>query len=310
MGIKNFLWLVVLASLWGPAFLLMKVAVEDIPPFTIVAGRVAIAAIVLYIVLKMQGYSLPKFGPMWKHFAIAGFTLNALPYALLSWGEQHIDSALASILIGTDPIFVVLLAHIFTNDDRLTPSKALGALVGFGGLVALVAPALFEGVHATTWGLLAAVGAAASYAVGMVYVRQTLRGLPPLVGPTAQVSTAALYMIPLSLVFDRSYALPTPSWQAIAAVLTLAVVSTALTYVIYYWLMERTEATNVAMVAYLVPITGTIMSVVVLHERLGWNAYLAFALIMIGLMFVNGLIKPATWRRRVTDTMFRPSAAH
>ena len=309
MGIKNFLWLVLLASLWGPAFLLMKVAVEDIPPLTIVAGRVTIAAIVLYVVLKGQGYSLPKFGKVWKHFAIAGLTLNALPYVLLSWGEQYIDSALASILIGTDPIFVVLLAHIFTTDDRLNPAKALGALVGFGGLVALVAPALFEGVHATTWGLLAAAGAAASYGVGAVYVRQTLRGLPPLVGPTAQVSTAALYMVPLSLVFERPYALPTPSWQAIAAVLILALVCTALTYVIYYRLIERTEATNVSMVAYLVPIVGTIMSVVVLHERLGWNAYLAFALIMMGVMFVNGLVKPITWRRRVAAA-FRPSTMH
>ena len=310
MGVKNFLWLVILASLWGPAFLLMKVAVHDIPPITIATGRVTIAAIVLYVVLRVQGYSLPKFGSVWKHFVVAGLTLNALPYVLLSWGEQYIDSALASILIGTDPIFVVLLAHIFTTDDRLTPAKAIGALVGFGGLVALVTPALFEGVHASTWGLLAAAGAAASYAVGAVYVRQTLRGLPPLVGPTAQVSTAAIYMIPLSLVFERPYTLPSPSWSAIGAVLTLAVVCTALTYVIYYWLMERTEATNVSMVAYLVPIVGTIMGVVVLHERPGWHAYLAFGLIMMGVMFVNGMVKPITWRRRMINAVFRPSTVH
>ena len=120
MGIRNFLWLILMAVLWGPSFLFIKVAVEDIPPFTLVLGRVGIAALLLYLVLRLRGRHLPKLGRIWRHFAVVGFFSNALPFVLFSWGEIHIASALAAILNGTTPLFTILLAHFFTTDDRLT----------------------------------------------------------------------------------------------------------------------------------------------------------------------------------------------
>ncbi len=305
MGLNVFLWLVVLALLWGPSFLFIKVAVHDIPPLTLAAARVSLAAVLLYVVLRFQGRTLPRFGPVWKHFAVMGLVSNALPFTLFSWGEQYIDSALAAILNGTTPIFTIILAHIFTADDRLTPGKTMGVVLGFGGMMALLAPALFGGVIATTWGLVAITVASASYGVAIVYGRQHLRGLPPLVGPAAQLTMASLYLVPLSLTIERPYLLPTPSWTAVGSLLTLAIFGTALAFVIYYRIMENANATHLSMVTYLVPIVGTLLGVVVLHERPGWNAYLGCALIILGVMIVNGFFKATGWRR-MTSAVARP----
>jgi len=177
MGVKIFIWLVFLSLLWGPSFMFVKVAVQEIPPLTLVATRVSLAALMLYFVLRAQRRTLPAFGPIWKHFAVVGLLSNALPFTLLSWGELYIDSALAAILVGTTPLFTLILAHLFIADERLNTTKAGGVLLGFGGLIVLVAPALFSGVQATVLGLLAATGAAASYGAGIVYTRQNLRGL-------------------------------------------------------------------------------------------------------------------------------------
>lgn len=304
---KNFLWLVFLASLWGPSFLFIKVAVEDIPPLTLVVGRVGVAALLLYFILRIQGRNLPKFGPVWKHFAVMAFVQNAFPFALFNWGEQHIDSALAAILNGTTPLFTILLAHYFVEDDRLTPAKVGGVLIGFGGLVLLIVPSLVDGIQATTWGLLAIAVAAASYGVAIVYSRLNLRGQPPLVAPTAQLGLAALFMLPLSLIFEQPYSLPLPSLTSLGALLALAVFGTAVAFVVYYRIIEQVSASYVSMVTYLVPVFGVVLGVLVLNEQLTWNAYAGCGLILTGVMIVNGVFdKYLAWRRRPTDVVAQP----
>lgn len=305
MRIRNFLWILFLAALWGPSFVFIKVAVEEIPPLTMVVGRVGVAAILLNLILWMQGRSLAGLGPAWKHLAVMALVHNALPFALFNWGELYIDSALASILNGTTPLFTILLAHIFVQDDRLTPNKIVGGVIGFGGLLLLVAPSLVNGVQATSWGLLAVTVAAASYGVAIVYSRLHLRGLPPLVAPTAQLSLATLYMLPLSLWIEQPFRLPAPSLQAVGALLVLAVFGTALAFVIYYRIIERTPATYVSMVTYLVPIFGVILGVLVLGEQLRWNAYLGCILILSGVMVVNNLFRPVFWYYRVSEALAR-----
>jgi drug/metabolite transporter (DMT)-like permease len=212
MKLKNFLLLVLLASLWGPSFLFIKVAVEEIPPMTMVLGRVAIGAVLLLILLRLQGSRLPKWGPVWKHIAIIALVHNAIPFVLFSWGEQYIDSALAAILNGTVPFFTIILAHHFTENDRITPVKIAGLMIGFGGMVLLALPAFGDGVESTTWGVLAITAASLLYGIAIVYARNHLRGLQPLAAPTGQMMIATLYMLPLSLLVDRPYLLP-PSAQ-------------------------------------------------------------------------------------------------
>ncbi len=305
MGLKNFFWLIFLASLWGPSFLFIKVAVQEIPPLTLVAGRVGIAALLLYLFLRLQGGRLPKFGRQWKHFAVVGLFHNALPFVLFSWAEQYIDSAPAAILNGTTPLFTIVLAHMFIADDRLTPVKLMGTLLGFGGLVLLISPSLIDGFQVSTWGLLAAATAAFCYGIAIVYTRNHLRGLPRLVGPTAQLTMATLYILPLSLLLEQPFQRALPSWPALGSLLGLAVLGTALAFVVYYFVIERTSATYVSLVTYLVPVIGVALGVFILHEQLHWTTYAGCALILIGVMVVNGIIK---WvpRRRPEEVTVQP----
>lgn len=305
MQIRNLIWLIVLALLWGPAFLFTKVVVEEIPPFTLVAVRVSLAAVILYLILKAQGLNLPKSRAIWKHSAVMGLLYNAVPYVLLSWGEQYIDSALAAILIGTIPIFTVLLSHFFIGNDQLTPAKIGGVLIGFSGVIFLVLPALLSGVQATLWGLLAALVAASSYAGAVVYGKQYLRGLPPLVGPTTQLLLASVFLIPVSLIVEQPYTLSLPSWPVLGSLLLLSVVSTVLAFIVYYRAMEIMSALNLSMTSYLIPVVATVLGVVILAERLGWHVYLGCLLIILSMMMVNGLLQ-SLGRRRVAGTAAQP----
>lgn len=297
MKTRNFFLLLFLASLWGPSFLFIKVAVAEIPPITLVLARVGIAAVLLYLVLRLQGHNLPGPSRIWGHIAIVALFHNSLPFVLLSWGEQHIDSAIASIVNGTTPIFTILLAHMLTTDDRLTSTKVVGVTLGMLGMVLLVAPSLVGGVEATTLGLLAVIAVSASYGLAMVYSRKHLRGMEPLVAPTGQFLLATLYLLPLVLLIDRPLTLSAPSTQAIASLLALAVFGTALAFIVYYRLIESADASYVSMVTYLVPVFGVILGVLILGERLSWNAYVAFAMILIGVMIVNGLFQG--WTKRI-----------
>jgi drug/metabolite transporter (DMT)-like permease len=306
MKLKNFLWLLFLAALWGPSFLFIKVAVAEIPPLTLVVGRVGIAGILLYLILRFQGRNLLPFGPIWGHLAVVALIQNAIPFVLFGWGEQYIDSGLAAILNGTTPLFTLILAHLFTRDDRLTPTKAVGTMIGFGGLSVLIGPSLVAGIQATTWGLLAVTVASVCYGVAIIYSRRHLRGLPPLVGPTTQLLLATLFLLPLSLLIEQPYHLSAPSWPALGSLLALSVLGTGLAFVIYYVLIERVSATYLSMVTYLVPVFGVILGVWVLKEQLDWNAYLGCTLILLGVMIVNGLFRITSWQRHPSDMAVRP----
>jgi len=303
---KDFLWLLFLASLWGPSFVFIKVAVAEIPPITLATGRVGLAAATLILILRWQGRGLLPLGRVWKHFAVAGFFGNALPFVLFCWGEQYIDSALAAILNGTTPLFTILLAHVFIEDDRITPAKLVGVMLGFGGLSLLILPSLFNGVQATTWGLLAVATAAASYGISMVYSRLHLVGLPKLVAPASQLTMATVYLLPLSLLLEHSYRLPLPSLAAAGSVATLALAGTALAFVLYYRIMEKTSATYLSMVTYLVPVFGVALGVAVLGEQMQWNAYAGCALILVGVMIVNDVFKELkNWLARRPNAVAR-----
>ncbi|KAA3654360.1 MAG: EamA family transporter [Chloroflexi bacterium] len=297
MKIKHFLMLVLLAGLWGPSFLFIKVAVETIPPITLVAGRVGIAAVLLLIYLYAQGGRLPREWAVWRHLAIIAMVHNAIPFMLFSWSEQYIDSAIASILNGTTPLFTIVLAHFFTVDDKLTPAKLTGTLIGFGGLILLMLPSFTDGVQLTTLGVLGVALAAALYGVAIVYSRKYLSDLPPLVAPTGQMIMATVYVLPLSLLVERPFLLPPPSAQSLWSLLALAVLGTAVAFVVYYRLIAVADASYVSMTTYLIPIVGVVLGLVVLNEQLTWHSYVGCGLILFGVMVVNGVLRVGVVRR-------------
>jgi drug/metabolite transporter (DMT)-like permease len=155
----------------------------------------------------------------------------------------------------------------------------------------LVAPSLMKGFHATTLGLLAVTVAALCYGVNIVYTKKFLRGLPGLVGPTAQLSMASLILLPISFATEQPLAMPMPSILAAGSVIALAVIGTALAFIVYYRLLETTPASALAMVTYLIPVFGVLLGVLVLDEKLQWNAYAGFVLILCGVMVVNGAVR-------------------
>ncbi|UCG25562.1 MAG: EamA family transporter [Chloroflexota bacterium] len=288
---KNLLLLILLAVLWGPSFLLIKVAVAEIPPITLIVGRVGLAAVLLYLLLRLSGGNLPRPGRIWIPLAIVAIFQTAFPFVLLSWAEQHIDSALAAILNGLTPLFTILLAHLLTTDDRLTPAKAAGIALGLVGVLFFVAPSLGSGVQASTLGILAMIVVAASYGFAVVFARKRLNHLPSLVTPAGQLILSTLFLLPFMMVIDQPFNQPTPSLQAIGAVVALAIFGTALAFVVYFRLLKSAPASYVSMVTYLVPVIGVLLGVIVLGERLAWNDFAGFGLILLGVLIVNGAFR-------------------
>lgn len=288
--IKNSLLFLLLACCWGPSFLFIKVAVEYFPPVMIATLRVAIGALLLYVILKVKRIELPKFGIAWKHFAVMGFFSCALPFSLFAVGEQYIDSSLAAILNGTTPLFTLMIAHFSTENDRLTKSKLIGSVIGFSGLFVLVFPSLFQ-AKATLFGMVAGIIAAASYGIGFVYTKNNISGFKPLVVPTAQLFLAAIFLLPFCVILESPFEITLVSVAAIASVIGLAVFGTALAFVIYYKLIDATNATYASGVNYVLPIFGVVLGMLILDERLAWNSYLGSIMILVGVMIINGLLK-------------------
>jgi drug/metabolite transporter (DMT)-like permease len=296
MKFNNFLWILLLAAIWGPSFLFIKVAVHEVPPFTLVLGRVGLASLVLYLFLRMRGGRMPTDRQFWLRIAFMGLLANAVPFVLFSWGEQYVDSAMASILNGTTPLFTVVLAHYFAQDDRMSLTKLFGTILGFLGLALLVAPSLISGFQLETWGLLALVLAALCYGVTIVFARNYLRNYPPLVAPTGQLGMAALFLLPLSLIFEQPGQLAMPSLPALASWMALSLLGTAIAFLVYYHILDRFSASDLSMVTYLIPIFGILLGVIVLGEQPGWNAYVGCGLILLGVMGVNGVFNQLTLR--------------
>lgn len=291
MRLKNFLLLLFLASLWGPSFLFIKIAVVEIPPITLAAWRIFVAAIVINIYLYARGGAFIKDIQFWKHVTIAGFFAHALPFVLINWGEQFIDSALASILNGLTPIFTIVMANFVIQDDRMDLGKVIGAIFGFIGLVILVLPSLVSGFQANTMGIFAVGIAAASYGVALVYARLNLKGTKPVYAPASQLLVTSIYLLPFSLAVDGPVKVMDLSWAALGSVLVLAILGTALAFVIYYKLLDSSSASYLSLVTYLIPLYGMVLGVTLLDETLTMSTILGAVLILLGIGVVNSKLE-------------------
>ena len=285
MSIRNFAILLILSLIWGASFLFIKVAVATIPPFSVAFGRTALAAVLLYLVLRSRGLRMPGWGPMWGTFLLMGFFNGAVPYTLITWAEIHIDSGLAAIINALMPLFTVLLAHLFTGDERLNRTKILGIVLGFLGVVALIGPAALKGLGKDVLAQLAVMAAALCYAIAVIYGRR-LKEVTPLMSATGQLTCAAFLTLPMSLVIDAPWEL-SPTLLSLGALACLSLLGTALAYILYYYLLARIGATNVSLVTYLLPISGVFWGAFLLGERLHWSAFLALGLILVGIAGVN-----------------------
>jgi len=215
-----------------------------------------------------------------------GLLNNTVPFALIFWGQRTIDTGLAAILNATTPIFTVLLAHVLTRDERLTRNRAAGVLLGLLGVAVLIGPHALAGFDLAATSQLAIVAAALSYGFAGIYGRR-FRGLPPIVPAAGMLTASTAMILPVALLLDRPWTLPVggTTWAAVAG---LALLSTALGYVIYFRILAAAGATNLLLVTLLIPVGALTLGAFALHERLAWNAFAGMALIFLGLCAIDG----------------------
>jgi drug/metabolite transporter (DMT)-like permease len=289
MAWRVWTWLLSLSILWGGSFFFAKVAVTELPPLTVVFGRVAIAAFALNCALVGSGHGLFRRGTPWRNFFAMGLLNNLAPFSLIFWAQTHIASGLASILNATTPLFTVLVAHGTTDDERMSASKVAALLVGFAGVAVLLGINLRSIESSDGLAELACLAAAFSYACAGVYGRRfKSMDIPPSTAAAGQLTASAMLILPIMLVIDRPALGVLPSLPVGAAVIALALLSTALAYVLYFRILAAAGATNLLLVTFLIPVTAILLGAAFLAERLEPRHFAGMALIGTGLALIDG----------------------
>jgi drug/metabolite transporter (DMT)-like permease len=278
--------LVLLSAIWGCSFFFIAVALRGFHPFTLVFVRVALAAPVLLIVARMSGVWFRSGLKVWIGYLILGALNNAIPFSLIAWGETRIDSGSAAIFNATTPIFVGILAHFLTHDERLTPNKLIGMIVGFSGVYLMMSPELIGGLSWRGFGQVAVLGASFMYATAGIFAKR-FSGDPPILTAAGMLVGASVLMLPFAVILDAPW-LARPPLMAVAAIAALAVVGTAAAYVVFFRILSVAGATNVLLVTFLVPIGALVLGVAVLHETIRWEEVAGMGLIFLGLIAIDG----------------------
>jgi drug/metabolite transporter (DMT)-like permease len=285
--------LILLSVLWGGSFFFAKVALHELPPFTVVLARVGLAALALAVYLRMTRQDIPDASGKWEAFFGMGLLNNLIPFSLLFWSQTQIASGLASILNATTPVFSILVAHFLTTDERMTPNKIAGIILGVGGVVVLMGGNALSEQRQPPQALLACLGAALSYGFAGVFGRRFRRtGIAPAVGAFGQTTATAVMMVPIVVVFDAPWQLSIPSIVTLAALAGLAILSTALAYVFFFRILAAGGAINSSLVTLLIPVSAILLGSLVLGERLAANHFIGMALIAMGLISIDGRV----WR--------------
>ena len=286
--------LLLLSLIWGSSFTLIKVAIPTIPPFTMVAARVTIAAILLIGIGTVQGYSLPRERSIWAAFAVQGLLQSALPFTLISWSEMHIASGLAGVLNATPPMFVLAIA-VMTGRGRQTISgrKVVGVALGLAGVAVTMGIDALSGIGtAGPLAQAAVLAASICYALAPIW-GQRFSGLPAIVTAAGAMSCAALVMLPAAAVLEQPWTLTPPPAQAIAAVIALAMICTALAMVIYFRLIHTLGPLGTTSGSYLRAGFAVALGTTILGEHLSWSSLAGMALILAGVVAVT-VPAPAT----------------
>lgn len=287
--------LIALSLVWGGSFFFNEIAVRQLPVFTVVVCRVALAALILLAVLRLTGQHMPRSGKVWAAFFGMGLLNNVIPFSLIVAGQQQVASGVASILNASAPLFGVILAHLLTSDEKMTRGKLIGVIVGFLGVAVMIGPDATRGLGGHLGAQVMILGGALSYAFAGIFGRRfKAMGVAPMVTATGQVVASSVILLPMVLLVDRPWTLPMPGWDAIAALIGVAAISTAFAYLLYFRLLASAGATNLLLVTFLIPVSAILLGVLFLSETLLPRHLIGMALIGLGLSAIDGRL----WRRR------------
>lgn len=294
MGIQEWAMLIVLSILWGGSFFFIGVAVSVLPPFTIVTLRVVLAAVVLWGVVLAMGLQAPRNIGVWAAFLGMGLLNNVIPFVLIVWGQTQIASGLAAILNAATPIFAVVVAGLCLPDERATPLKIVGVLIGLSGVAVMIGITALGGLN-NLMAQLAVIVAAVSYAFAGVYGRRfKAMAMNPMITAVGQVTVSAIVLLPVALIVDGPLDFTAVSVDVWGAILGLAVFSTAIAYVLYFKILASAGATNLLLVTLLIPVSAILLGSIVLNESLELSHFAGMALIALGLSAIDGRL----WLRR------------
>ena len=282
---KHWLVFLLLGAIWSSSFMWIKIAVQEIGPVTLVAFRVLFGLLFGVVVIYIQRIQWPRTRKEWTPLLILSVANIAIPFFLISWGEQAIDSAVASILNATTPLFTILVAHFLLQDDKMTAPKVLGLLMGFAGVVILMSKDIGTSLGSVL-GQFAVVLASAFYAGGAVYARRTTQDLPGIMRSAGPLLPATVLMWLMMFAVESPVKFPQLGITWIA-LLFLGVLGSGLAFVMSYYLLHEIGPTRTSMVTYLFPLGGVILGVLFLNEELSWQLVVGAVLIVLSLVVAN-----------------------
>ena len=291
MNFHVWVMLVVLSILWGTSFIFTEIALEDFRPLTIATLRVSGAASALWIYLLIIGAEIPRSLSIWGAFLIMGIVNNAIPFAAIMFAQTLISASLASILNSTAPLFTVVLAGILLSDERITTARIFAVILGFVGVVVMIGSPALLGIGADVLAQCVVLGASVSYAFSAVFARRfKAMGLQPSVLAVGMLTMSSLCLAPVAIFVDRPFTLDAPEISAIAAAAGVALLSTALAYILYFRILAAAGATNLLLVTFLIPVSAILLGVNFLGESLNLSQIVGMFLIGLGLAVMDGRI--------------------
>lgn len=290
MGLVQWLMLITLSILWGGSFFFNEIALRGLPPLVVVWGRVGVGCLALMAIIASSRMDVRPHLARWKDFLVMGILNTAVPFSLIVWGQQHIDSGLASIINATTPAFTILFANFLTNDERASVRKFAGAAIGMGGVATLIGTDALSGFGNHILGQAAVMGAAMSYALSAIYGRR-LFGVPSLVTACGQLTASTLVMAPAVLLIAKPWELPMPGLHVLGAVVGLGLICSALAYILFFRILATAGATNVQLVTLLIPFSAFTLGVLVLNEPFSWRLVVGMLIVSTAALLIDGRFK-------------------
>jgi len=303
MKLRDWVTFWTLGLIWGSSFLWIKIALDNVGPFTLVAWRLLIGVAGLALVVLFRRPTFPRGRRIYGLLALLGVTNTALPFLLISWGEQSIDSAVASILNGTVPLFAMVFAHFALQDDRMTRARVAGLILGFLGVIVLMSGDLVPGeVRTGGLGQLAVLVASILYAFSTVFARKNLHGLSPVVQSFVPLVVADLFIWTGAVAIEAPVLAPTSGLTWFALV-WLGLLGSCVAYLLLFTLLHRVGPTRTTMVTYVFPVVGLVLGIVFLQEPVTASLLIGAAMVVAGILVVNGstLLRSLTSRGKPAE---------
>jgi drug/metabolite transporter (DMT)-like permease len=274
------------AIAWGSAYTFNKIAISELPPLTITAARLPIAALFLFSLCLATRTILPPFGRAWAPFFVFTLLSNVTPFLFVLRGQRDTASGLAAVIGATTPLFVMLLAHVWTADEKLAPRKVVGVATGLAGVGIVMGPAAWTWTGDAT-AKFALIFASVLYAIGAIYSKR-LVAYPPLTLATLQMTCGSLITVPLALLWDKPWSMATPSRAAVGAIAGTAIIGSSLAAITYFHVLRRAGATNAMLVTLLVPVTPILLGSILFGESLLPREIIGALIIALALLIIDG----------------------